>query len=630
MKRPIVIALIGYILGIIMGLYLKISIVFLYLLILLIYIIYNLLKRKKVAFKLISIRRYSRYLKLYLNRLTIIIIIIMSFISYMVIINSEKQYQNINEKLEKLQNIETNAIIISNKEERKYNNRYKIKLLFENKYIYMYLNTSKEINLDYGDKIKLEGEFIKSEIQRNYGGFDYYKYLKQLKIFGTIKSNQIYLIQKNKTNLILTISNNAINKIKNNINKILNEKEIGIFNGLVLGDTSQIEETIKENFSIAGISHILAVSGMHVMYLIYAVNIIFKKFIGRKNTDIITIFIIVFYIFITNFSLSIIRAGFMAILLILSKLLNRKNDFLTTISISLFIILIYNPYLIENLSVQLSYGATFGIVFLNKYFLKILSNIKFKNTISISLSVQTLILPIILFHLNTFNTYFLISNILLSLVISPIIILFFIISFLILININIPNIIIVIVKFCIKLLIEISNVSKLPYSKIYITTPNLIQIIIYYIIVIILLQIYKVYKDKKITVTQKRFRNLLALFKFRFRQKKKKYIIILLIFSLSVLIYPNIIIHDLKIHFIDVGQGDSTFIITPQNKTILIDGGGNLFSDFDVGRQTLIPYVLDRGFTKIDVIVISHFDDDHVGRIIDIYRRIKSKYYNYW
>ena len=72
----------------------------------------------------------------------------------------------------------------------------------------------------------------------------------------------------------------------------------------------------------------------------------------------------------------------------------------------------------------------------------------------------------------------------------------------------------------------------------------------------------------------------------------------------------NLIPKDLKIFFIDVGQGDSTFIVTPTNKTILIDGGGQ--ENFDVGKKILLPYILSRGYTSIDYILISHFDTDHI------------------
>lgn len=81
----------------------------------------------------------------------------------------------------------------------------------------------------------------------------------------------------------------------------------------------------------------------------------------------------------------------------------------------------------------------------------------------------------------------------------------------------------------------------------------------------------------------------------------------------------------LKIYFIDVGQGDATFIVTPQNKTILIDGGGSSNQEFDVGKKILLPYLLDRGCTKLDYIFISHFDEDHVGGILTIIQELKVK-----
>ena len=85
-----------------------------------------------------------------------------------------------------------------------------------------------------------------------------------------------------------------------------------------------------------------------------------------------------------------------------------------------------------------------------------------------------------------------------------------------------------------------------------------------------------------------------------------------IICSISVIVFLNIIPRNLEIHFVDVGQGDCTFIITPKNKTILIDGGGSELGNFDVGKSILLPYILDRGYNKIDYIIISHFDSDHI------------------
>ena len=176
----------------------------------------------------------------------------------------------------------------------------------------------------------------------------------------------------------------------------------------------------------------------------------------------------------------------------------------------------------------------------------------------------------------------------------------------------------------IKIIIEISQIPKyLISSKIYIATPSVLAILIYYIIVLVIFSILILRNKKKNNMSEKRILNLVALAKFRYRQisnKKKKIIFILLVTSF---IFVSIIPKDLKINFIDVGQGDSTFIETPYKKTILIDGGGSRSEDFDVGKSILLPYILRKGYTKIDYVVISHFDQDHVGGIFEILEELK-------
>ena len=96
-----------------------------------------------------------------------------------------------------------------------------------------------------------------------------------------------------------------------------------------------------------------------------------------------------------------------------------------------------------------------------------------------------------------------------------------------------------------------------------------------------------------------------------------------MIVLVSLVFILNTIPEKLKIHFVDVGQGDCTFITTPQNKTILIDGGGSMSEEYDVGKSTLLPYILDRGYTKLDYVFISHFDQDHVGGILTILEELR-------
>lgn len=101
-------------------------------------------------------------------------------------------------------------------------------------------------------------------------------------------------------------------------------------------------------------------------------------------------------------------------------------------------------------------------------------------------------------------------------------------------------------------------------------------------------------------------------FKFWIYRRKIQIIaiicLIILIFSILQILPQN-----LKISFLDVGQGDATLITTPMHKTILIDGGGSRDTErYDVGKQVLIPYLLNHHIKKIDMMMISHFDADHV------------------
>lgn len=534
--------------------------------------------------------------------------------------------------------------IVSDKQEKEYKNCYKIKILkVENlnkkvKNTYLKLFIDKKINLEYGDIIKCKGNFKKGKEARNYGGFDYNTYLKTQKIYGIFNSKKVEAISKDID--VFSISNNISNVIEEKIDLLLNETEASLCKGLILGKTEEIEESIKENFRIVNISHILAISGLHVTYIVMFITAISQRIIGKKYGTVLVIIVLIFYMFLVGFTPSIVRASTMGILVNLAFLVHRKNNFWNSLALSLLLILLNNPYSILNIGLQLSYLATIGIVTFNKKIRKKFDNLNFfennllirknnkiqlllnkvKDTLSVMFSAQILILPIMIYNFNIFGTYFIISNFLVSIIIGIVIFLLILtvgISFLFF---SISKFFSQILKILIQLLISISNISKLPFSKIYIPTPKISSIITYYFAIFIFDFLYKVYSKENITYY--RIRNLIAILKYRIRKNKKK-IKKMFILLLIVIFAINILPKNLQVHFIDVGQGDSTFIITPHNKTILIDGGGSLDKNFDIGEKTLVPYILDRGYTKIDYIFISHFDFDHVGGILSVLEDLK-------
>ncbi len=471
---------------------------------------------------------------------------------------------------------------------------------------------------------------------RNYKGFSYKKYLKTLKIFGTIKANKINLIKQHKKNLIF-FANKVTNSIMEKIDNILPKKQAELLKGLLIGDTSSIDEQTKESFKISNLSHVLAVSGMQVAYIITSLSFVLNKMIGKQKAKIVIIFVLILYVCITGFSPSILRATIMGIVLIFSNLFFRKNDIWNTMALSLLLMLIYNPFLICNVGLQLSYLGTIGIITFYSTILKLLNNIKIKNrklkykinlkskffrvfkeTLAVTLSAQIAVFPVIIYSFNLFGTYFLITNLLSTILIGPITIIGALMIVFSYIFFPISKILSYVVHFFINLLTEIANISCLPFSKVYFITPKFYIIIIIYILLIILNYILNSYYSSNLSLTQKRLKNIIALIKYKIKLNNKKYqkiIILILIITVCLTHIPK----QLQVNFVDVGQGDCTFITTPKNKTILIDGGGSASDEYDVGKSTLLPYILDRGYKKIDYMIISHFDNDHVGRFILYY-----------
>lgn len=622
-----------------MGLYFKFSIVLLYILIIAIHIIYKILKNKNNQdrkFKLISFKRYFRYIKLVINKKTILLIIISSIISNSIVLIKDNKFNQLYKDEQKLT---IRGVIVSNKEEKEYKDTYKIKVKYCNEYSkykneYLYIKISKKMNIEvnYGDEVIIEGEFLEPTGQRNYGGFNYKQYLKALNICGSINVEKIQIKDIKKVNMIFYLANKLSCNIENKIDDILEKEEASVLKGILLGKTDNIDDKTYEQFRVSNISHILAVSGMHISYIILGTSLLLKKNLGKRNTKYVIIFILIFYMFLTGFSSSIVRATIMGIIVIVSGLVHRKNDIWTSIALSLICILIYNPFLIIDIGLQLSYIGTIGIILLNKTVFNIIRNIKstkknkkykinrkrilfikkMQEILSVTISAQISILPIMLYHFNLFGTYFFISNLFVSIIIGPIIILGFLTIMLSFVFYPISAIFANILKLMIKILIQISNIGNLPFSKIYLSTPKIWVIVLYYIFIGLFILIYPIYTQKKINTTQQRFRNIIALIKYKLRESNQKSIKILLLIFISIIFFVHIFPKNLKVNFVDVGQGDCTFIITPKNQTILIDGGGSKSNDFDVGKSTLLPYILDRGYTKIDYVIISHFDEDHV------------------
>lgn len=659
-KRPILIIAIGYILGIIEGLYFKKGIVLLFFIIAI--IIHLSIRKarktflidKKTSFYKKS-HRYFRYIKLYLNFNSILILLITACLSSYIIRLNENRYMNLQKNLEKSDNVVFIGRIESLITDKEYEKNYTLVLekakiagnilkMNNEKVIIKQKNNNKNLNQGQkiGDIIEITGNFDTPVGKRNYKGFDYNLYLKTIGIIGNLEATKIKKLKSFAYSNPSFITNIKIQSLKlsedlqNKIKNMLPQDVSSVIIALLLGNTSLIEDNIKENFRNANLSHILAISGLHITYLISITVLCSKVFFGKRISYFISIFITILYMFITGFAPSVVRAVIMGVMLLISKILHKPNDTWNNIAISSLLILIFNPYNVLNIGFQLSYGGTIGIILFQKIIDRILIKIfakestskllnKIINMTSVTISAQLIVLPISIFHFNTFSIYFLISNLLVGFITEAIMSTSFIFLFLLCLNQNLANLFSAIVIFFIKILLFISNVGRLPFSVIYLSTPDIFQIILYFVIITILFIIFILYNNTDLKTTLKRFKNLLAVFKFyiKFRINKKTRGLLKIVFILVILLIFlfNIIPKDLDIYFVDVGQGDGTFIKTPRGKTIIVDGGGS--ETYDIGKNTLLPYILDRGYTKIDYVILSHFDTDHVKGVFTIMENLK-------
>lgn len=482
-KRPIVVITLGAIFGIICGLNFKNSILIFICIILLIYIDSQSFHKSRGDLWSPALRspskRCVRYLKIIFNKKIIITFTIsaMIFNAYTIILN--KQYENFYEKVE--ENIEIEAVVISSCKDSEYYTSYTLKGKneeFKNKKFILYVK--KGTNLEYGDKIKITGKFYEPEDSRNYKGFSYKKYLQTQKIYGTIKAESVELKSKNNTASILKLSNTVRNKIVEQIKNILPEETSGLLIGLMLGDKTYISDELKTDFQKSSLAHILAVSGAHVSYIILGLTyLVTINKIPKKSGYIFIMGVLIAFIFITNFSVSVVRACTMSIIFIISKLFYRKADIKNTIAISALIILIFNPYSINSVSMQLSYLGTLGVIFIAP-----MINNKISKIISAPIAAQIAISPIMIKNFNTISFTFLISNLIAMPLLGICIIGGYLLTLFSFIWIGLAKKIGIIFNLILKTLILIAKVcGNLKLSNIYVITPNAITIVIYYIIV---------------------------------------------------------------------------------------------------------------------------------------------------
>lgn len=419
-------------------------------------------------------------------------------------------------------------------------------------------------DLSIGDIIKVNGNLEKFKENKNINLFNYKNYQKNKGIFYKLKVKSYKKIDESK--------NIAINIKKSIVNKIENMKSASYLNAFVLGDKSKIDKNIIDAFKNLGIIHLFSVSGMHISFLLEMLDKIYSR--KNKIKQIITIiFLTLYYILIKSISL------FRCLIFLIVKNtntnlnLNIKKEFI--ILISILLILLAKPELLYNIGFYYSVIISSGISIYSTKLVKIKS--KFRKSLIISIISFLLSFPLNIYSYFEVNILSIIYNIIyipfVSIILFPLSLITLLIPFL-------DNLFYLLINLFQDTILFFNNYSiSLIFRK-----PNILVIILYYLVIFIFLYNYKfIYVFIFITI-----------FHYNY----------------------NLIVKDNYFLMLDVGQGDS-YLLSIENNNILIDTGGMYFRN-GIAKYTTIPLLKSLGINKLDYLILSHGDYDHMGEAVNL------------
>jgi len=447
-----------------------------------------------------------------------------------------------------------------------------------------------------GDSIKAYGRAFLPKQQTNPWGFDYRKYLEGQGISAVFYAHELKKEEGIDPKLIfIRIMVWVREKMENNIESTLSKPYSSLLKGLLLGTKKQIEPEIFEDFSKVGVVHLLAVSGLHVGYVLIATLYILRRFAVKESIKLITAAVVLLmFMVVTGSNPPVIRAGLMAFIALAGKLLGREKDMVNALFFTVMVMLITNPFYLFMASFQLSITAVLGILFLYpvlKNKLNFLPYKKLSDLFCVTLAAQMGVLPLTVYYFNQVSLISPVANLLIIPLAGVCVILGFL-SAISLVWLFPAAIINKINGVFLWTVLKISDLfASLPYTTLNLPSPSVFNMLCYYIFMVLL---FGIIPTKSIKVDKKR------LFVFG--------VIFVVVVNLAVIFKSP---SDLHVIFFDVDQGDAVLVKTPGNRTALIDTGM-----FESGKHVIHRFLKKERISKIDLVVVTHFHEDHCGGLL--------------
>lgn len=460
-----------------------------------------------------------------------------------------------------------------------------------------------------------DGERKEPQIARNFHGFNYRDYLYKQNIHFILEATYISECRKTSLSLvqwILLLRQQAIL----GVTEMFPEQSGAFMNALLFGDRQQMTFEVEEQYQQFGLVHLLAISGSHIVLLMVIVYfILLRSGVTREIATVCLIFFIPIYMILAGASPSVIRASVTGVLMLIAFMCSIRLSSLDALSITAICMLIFDPYLVFNIGFQFSFVGSFALL-LSAPLLLESGNGVIRNSIYISLISQLVSTPILLYHFGYYSPYSIFLNILyvpfLSLIVLPC-------SIIVLICMPIIPFLAKSFANVLSIGLNLSNdflsyCESLPFTRLNFGQTPILLVALYCVSIISVLMVW----ERRIS------KGMMFIFAGIF-----------LFISTGHYVYPYFR-ESGSVTFLNVGQGDAILIRLPYDQEIyLIDTGGTIRlnkeewqrkkHEFSVGNDILIPYLQKEGIKKIDKLIVTHGDADHIGAAQELLSNITVK-----
>lgn len=457
----------------------------------------------------------------------------------------------------------------------------------------------RNLSVNYGAECSLNGSLEIPETARNPGQFDYQHYLATKNISYQIVVDDLSEISCTGTSFFNRFFTLRYHLIEQGSGK-MSEYTQSWINALVLGDKSLIDENIIELFQNWGLSHLLAISGLHIGIVTALVYFMLIKLnlLTKEKTELVMLLFLPMYAILAGGEPSVLRASMMVILFIISARMKMRADALDSISIVFLLLVIYDSFIIYHVGFQFSFIVTLGIILSRKWLSSVHSSAF--QVLIISFISQMIILPFQLQYFGYLQPLSILLNLLIvpyfSVFVIPYVFLLLLFSFLPRFLLRVFDELFIMIHQGVIQSIEWTD--KLFHTPLLLTDLPLWFFIMYYTLLIAAL----ILLEKK-------------------HLKRAFFCFTAVIFLLAGYAAQPYFSPKGYVTMLDIGQGDAFIIELPKRQAVfMIDAGARFsFEDMEptnsVYKQIIKPYLYSRGIQQIDALFITHEDIDHMGSV---------------